>query len=308
MKVYNSITELIGKTPLLELKNYQSKYNLGGRIFAKLEYFNPAGSVKDRIGLAMITDGEERGLIGKNTVIIEPTSGNTGIGLALVCAVKKIPLILTMPETMSIERRKILAFYGAKLVLTDKNKGIKGAVDKAIELQKEIKDSFIPYQFSNPANPKAHRENTAREIYEDTDGKIDIFVATVGSGGTISGNGEYLKSKIKGIKIVAVEPKASPLLSQGVASSHKIQGIGANFVPENFNREVVDEIITVSDEDAFITAKEVAREDGTLVGISAGAALYAARLLAEREENKNKNIVVIFPDGGDKYLSTELFD
>lgn len=308
MKVYDSITQLIGKTPLLELKNYNNKYNLGGKIFAKLEYFNPAGSIKDRIALAMIVDGEERGIIGNNTVIIEPTSGNTGIGLALVCAVKKLRLILTMPETMSIERRKLLAFYGAEIVLTDRTKGMQGAVEKANELKNEIKNSFIPYQFSNKANPKAHRETTAKEIYEDIGGNIDIFVAGVGSAGTISGIGEYLKAKNKDIKVVAVEPEASPLLSQGRAAPHRIQGIGANFVPENLNRAVIDEIITVSDEDAFAQAKEIAKTDGTLVGISSGAALYAAKLLASREENKDKNIVVIFPDGGDRYLSTELFE
>lgn len=308
MKVYDSITQLIGKTPLLELKNYNNKYNLGGKIFAKLEYFNPAGSIKDRIALAMIVDGEERGVIGNNTVIIEPTSGNTGIGLALVCAVKKLRLILTMPETMSIERRKLLTFYGAEIVLTDRATGMQGAVAKAIELQKEINDSFIPYQFSNKANPKAHRETTAKEIYEDIDGNIDIFVAGVGSAGTISGIGEYLKAKNKDIKVVAVEPEASPLLSQGRAAPHRIQGIGANFVPENLNRAVIDEIITVSDEAAFNEAREIARTDGTLVGISSGAALHAAKILALREENKNKNIVVIFPDGGDRYLSTELFE
>ncbi len=308
MNTYRSITDLIGKTPLLELVNYQKKYNLASKIFAKLEYFNPAGSIKDRIALSMINDGEERELIGKNTAIIEPTSGNTGIGLAMVCSVKKLRCILTMPETMSIERRKLLAFLGAELVLTDRAKGMQGAVEEAERLHKEIADSFIPYQFSNKANPKTHRENTAREIYEDLDGNVDIFVAGVGSAGTIRGIAEFLKAKNSNIKVVAVEPKASPLLSQGYAAPHRIQGIGANFIPDNFDSELVDEIITVSDEDAISTAKEIAREDGTLVGISSGAALYAAKVLSQREENKNKNIVVIFPDGGDRYLSTELFE
>lgn len=308
MKVYHSILQTIGKTPLLELKGYQRHYNLQAKIFAKLEGHNPFGSIKDRVALAMIVDGEARGLINKDTVIIEPTSGNTGIGLAGVCAERKYKCILTMPETMSIERRKLLLAYGAEIVLTEGAKGIKGAVDKALELHSSIKNSFIPDQFSNPANPNAHKTSTGIEIYEDTDGKVDIFVAGVGSGGTVSGTGEYLKSRNSNIKVVAVEPASSPLLTKGYTGTHKIQGIGANFLPKNLNIKVLDEIIAVENEDAFTTAREIAIDDAVLVGISSGAALFAARTLAQKAENAGKNIVVIFPDTGDRYISTELFN
>ncbi len=304
----NSVIELIGSTPLVELKGYQDKYNLQARIFAKLERNNPFGSVKDRIALAMIVDGERHGKINKDTVIIEPTSGNTGIALAAVCAQRKYRLILTMPETMSVERRKLLLAYGAEIVLTAGALGIKGAVDKSLEIANGIPNSFIPDQFSNPANPKAHRQTTGVEIYQSTSGNVDIFVAGVGSGGTISGTGEYLKEKNSNIKVVAVEPFSSPLLSKGVAGPHKIQGIGANFVPKNLNKDILDEVIAVQNEDAFTTAREVAKSDAILAGTSSGAALFAAKELALRAENAGKIIVVIFPDGGEKYLSTELFN
>lgn len=308
MKVYTSILQLIGNTPLLALKGYQNHYNLQAKIVVKLESSNPFGSVKDRIALAMITDGEEKGLINKDTVIIEPTSGNTGIGLAAVCAEKNYKCILTMPETMSEERRKLLRAYGAEIVLTDGTKGIKGAVDKALELKNSIPNSYIPDQFNNKANPNAHKVGTGVEIYNDTDGKVDIFVASIGSGGTISGTGEYLKSKNSNIKVVGVEPYSSPLLTKGYAAPHKIQGIGANFVPNNLNFDIIDEIIAVKDEDAINATKEVVKYDAVLVGISSGAVLYAAKELAERRENKDKIIVVIFPDTGDRYLSTDLFN
>lgn len=308
MKAYNSILQTIGKTPLLELKGYQEHYKLQAKIFAKLEGHNPFGSIKDRIALAMIVDGEARGLINKDTIIIEPTSGNTGIGLAGVCAERKYKCILTMPDTMSIERRKLLLAYGAEIVLTEGAKGIKGAVDKALELHSSIKNSFIPDQFNNPANPNAHKASTGVEIFEDTDGNVDIFVAGVGSGGTVSGTGEYLKSRNSNIKVVAVEPASSPILTKGYTGAHKIQGIGANFVPNNLNIKLLDEIIDVENEDAIVSAREVALDDAVLVGISSGAALFAAKMLAQRAENAGKIIVVIFPDTGDRYLSTELFN
>lgn len=308
MGVNKSVIELIGNTPLIELKGYQARYNLHARIFAKIESANPFGSVKDRIALAMITEGEASGKINKDTVIIEPTSGNTGIALAAVCATKRYRLILTMPETMSVERRKLLLAYGAEIVLTSGALGIKGAVERAQWIAKGLPNSYIPDQFSNPANPAAHRKTTGKEIYQATDGKVDILVAGVGSGGTITGTGEYLKEKNNNIKVVAVEPFSSPLLSQGRAGPHRIQGIGANFVPKNLNTAILDEIIAVKNEEAFAAAREVAKLDAVLVGISSGAALIAAKDLAMREENAGKIIVVIFPDGGEKYLSTELFD
>ncbi len=296
----NNVLELIGKTPIIKI----NKLNKGfANITAKLESFNPAGSVKDRPALNMIETAEKQGLINKDTVIIEPTSGNTGVGLAMVCAVKGYRLILTMPETMSIERRKLLSAYGAELVLTEGTKGMKGAVDKADELHKEIENSFIPQQFSNPANPKIHEITTAEEIWNDTDGKVDILVAGVGTGGTISGTGKALKAKKPDIKVIAVEPESSPLLSKGVAGSHKIQGIGANFVPENFNRDVVDEILTVSNDDAAETARQLAKQEGILCGISCGAAMFASLEVSKRPENKGKLIVTILPDTGERYLS-----
>lgn len=307
-KIYKSLTELIGKTPLLELSNYEKKNALNAAVMAKLEYFNPAGSVKDRIAKAMIDDAEEKGLLKKGSVIIEPTSGNTGIGLASVAAARGYRVILTMPETMSVERRKLLKAYGAELVLTDGAAGMKGAIAKAEELAKETPDSFIPGQFVNPANPAVHRATTGPEIWEDTDGKVDYFVAGIGTGGTITGVGEYLKSKNPELKVIAVEPTGSPVLSEGKAGPHKIQGIGAGFVPDTLNTGVYDEIIKVDNEDAFATGREVAKEEGLLVGISSGAALWAATQLAKRPDNKGKNIVVLLPDTGERYLSTALFE
>ena len=305
--IYTSADELIGKTPLLELTHIEKKYGLKAKIFAKLEYFNPAGSVKDRIAKAMIDDAEEKGLLKECSVIIEPTSGNTGIGLASVAAARGYRIIIVMPETMSVERRQIMKAYGAELVLTDGAKGMKGAIEKADELAKEIPNSFVPGQFVNEANPKAHFATTGPEIFEDTDGKVDFFVAGVGTGGTITGTGNYLKSKLPNVKIVAVEPKSSAVLSTGAAGPHKIQGIGAGFVPKVLDTAVYDEIIPVENDDAFAMGKEVGRNEGVLVGISSGAALWAAIELAKRPENEGKNIVVLFPDTGDRYLSTPLF-
>ena len=305
--IYKSADELIGKTPLLELAHIEKELGLNAKLIAKLEYFNPAGSVKDRIAKAMIDDAEARGVLTKDSVIIEPTSGNTGIGLASVAAARGYRIIIVMPETMSVERRQLMKAYGAELVLTEGAKGMKGAIAKAEELAKEIPGGFIPSQFTNPANPEAHRKTTAPEIWEDTDGAVDIFVAGVGTGGTITGIGEYLKSKNPNVKVVAVEPKSSPVLSEGVAGAHKIQGIGAGFVPEILNTKVYDEIITVANEDAFETGKLIGRKEGVLVGISSGAAVHAAIELAKRPENAGKNIVVLLPDTGDRYLSTPLF-
>jgi len=304
MKIYNNILELIGNTPLVKI----NKLNIGNaNIFAKVEYFNPAGSIKDRIGLALIEDAENKGLINKDTVIIEPTSGNTGIGLALVCQVKGYRLILTMPETMSKERRDVLKIYGAELVLTSGSEGMQGAVNEALKLHNEIKNSFIPQQFNNPANPEIHYNTTANEIYNDTDGKVDIIIAGVGTGGSISGIAKKLKEYNKNIKAIAVEPSTSPLLSKGQAGGHKIQGIGANFVPENFNRELIDEIICVNNEDAIEYAKKLSLNEGLFCGISSGAAIWAAIEVSKRKENKNKNIVVILPDTGMRYLSSDMF-
>lgn len=306
-RIYGSVTELIGGTPLLEAKNFTKKRELAARILVKLEYFNPAGSVKDRVALSMIEDAEQKGLLKSGSVIIEPTSGNTGIGLASIAASKGYRIILTMPETMSVERRKLLKAYGAELVLTDGAKGMKGAIEKAEELAKELDGAFIPGQFENPANPEAHRRTTGPEIWEDTEGQIDIFVAGVGTGGTVTGIGEYLKSKKSDIKIVAVEPASSPVLSEGTAGPHKIQGIGAGFVPDALNTEVYDEVITIENDDAFTLGREFGKAEGILVGISSGAALKAAEILAGRPENKGKTIVVLLPDTGDRYLSTSLF-
>ena len=306
-KIYTSADQLIGKTPLLELTNIEKKLGLKATILAKLEYFNPAGSVKDRIAKAMIDEAEASGALKPGSVIIEPTSGNTGIGLAAVAAARGYRIIIVMPETMSVERRQLMKAYGAELVLTEGAKGMKGAIAKADELAKEIPDSFIPGQFVNPANPKAHRETTGPEIYEDTDGKVDIFIAGVGTGGTVTGVGEYLKSKNPDVKVVAVEPKDSPVLSEGKAGSHKIQGIGAGFVPDVLNTSVYDEVFPVSNEDAFETGKLLGKSEGVLVGISSGAALYAAIELAKRPENQGKTIVALLPDTGDRYLSTPLF-
>ena len=306
-RIYKNITELVGNTPLLELTNYETNNNLQARIIAKVEYFNPAGSVKDRIAKAIIEDYEAKGLLKKGSTIIEPTSGNTGIGLAAIAAAKGYRLIITLPETMSIERRNLIKAYGAELVLTEGALGMKGAIAKANELHEQIKDSIIAGQFVNPANPKAHYETTGPEIYSDLDGKVDIFVAGIGTGGTVSGAGKYLKEKNPSIKVVGVEPKGSPVLTEGHPGPHKIQGIGAGFVPDTLDTKIYDEIIDVENEDAFKTGKEIARGDGLLVGISAGAAVYAATLLAKRPENKGKNIVVILPDTGDRYLSTPLF-
>ena len=308
MKTYKKITDLIGGTPLLELANLENVHELGATILAKLEYFNPAGSVKDRIAKAMIDDAEAKGLLKEGSVIIEPTSGNTGIGLASVAASRGYRLIITMPETMSIERRNLMKAYGAELVLTDGTKGMKGAIAKADELAQEIKGSFIPSQFTNPANPAIHEKTTGVEIWDDTDGKVDIFVAGVGTGGTISGTGAYLKSKNPNVKVVAVEPKSSPVLSEGTAGPHKIQGIGAGFVPETLNTNIYDEIIPVSNEDALETGRSIARTEGVLVGISSGAAVWAAIQLAKRPENKGKTIVALLPDTGERYLSTPMFE
>lgn len=305
--IYTSADQLIGKTPLLELTHIEKKLGLNARILAKLEYFNPAGSVKDRIAKAMIDDAEEKGLLKPGSVIIEPTSGNTGIGLASVAAARGYRLVIVMPETMSVERRQIMKAYGAELVLTDGSKGMKGAIEKADELAKEIPNSFIPGQFVNPANPKAHFEHTGPEIFEDTDGEVDIFVAGVGTGGTVTGVGQYLKSRKPEVRVVAVEPASSAVLSTGVAGPHKIQGIGAGFVPKVLNTKVYDEIITVSNEDAFATGKLIGKSEGVLVGISSGAAVHAAVELAGRQENAGKTIVVLLPDTGDRYLSTPLF-
>ena len=307
-KIYTSLDQLVGGTPLLELKHIEKEFSLGAKILAKLEYFNPAGSVKDRIAKAMIEDAEEKGLLKEGSVIIEPTSGNTGIGLASIAAAKGYRIIIVMPETMSIERRQLMKAYGAELVLSDGSKGMKGAIEKANELAKEIPNSFIPGQFVNPANPEAHRKTTGPEIYNDTDGKVDIFVAGVGTGGTLTGTGEYLKSKNPNVKVVAVEPKTSAVLSTGIAGPHKIQGIGAGFVPDILNTKIYDEIIAVSNEDAFAIGKLIGKKEGVLVGISSGAALFGAIELAKRPENKGKNIVVILPDTGDRYLSTPLFN
>ena len=301
------IIELVGNTPLLELSNYNRNHNLKATIVAKLEYFNPAGSVKDRIAKKMIEEAWNSGEINENSVIIEPTSGNTGIGLASVCASYGLKLIIAMPETMSVERRNLLKAYGAELVLTEGAKGMKGAIEKAKELKEITPNSFIPSQFENPNNPKVHEETTGVEIWNDTDGKIDIFVAGIGTGGTISGVGAYLKSKNPDIKVIAVEPKDSPILSQGVAGPHKIQGIGAGFIPNTLNTKIYDEIITVSNEDAFEVGREVARKEGVLVGISSGAALWAATEVAQRPENAGKTIVVVLPDTGERYLSTIMF-
>lgn len=306
--IYTSADQLIGKTPLLELTHIEKDNKLNAKIYAKLEYFNPAGSVKNRIAKSMIDDAEASGKLKAGSVIIEPTSGNTGIGLAAVAAARGYRIIIVMPETMSVERRQLMKAYGAELVLTEGAKGMKGAIAKAEELAKEIPDSFLPGQFVNPANPKAHFETTGPEIWEDTDGEVDIFVAGVGTGGTITGTGEYLKAKKPAVKVVAVEPAASAVLSTGVAGSHKIQGIGAGFVPEVLNTKIYDEIITVSNEDAFATGKLIGRSEGVLVGISSGAAVWAAIELAKRPENAGKKIVVLLPDTGDRYLSTPLFD
>ena len=306
-KIYTSADQLIGKTPLLELTNIEKDQNLEAKLLAKLEYFNPAGSVKDRIAKRMIDDAEKNGQLKPGSVIIEPTSGNTGIGLASVAAARGYRLIIVMPETMSVERRQLMKAYGAELVLTEGAKGMKGAIAKADELAKEIENSFIPGQFVNPSNPAAHLETTGPEVWEDTDGEVDIFVAGVGTGGTVTGVGEYLKSKKPDVKVVAVEPASSPVLSEGKAGSHKIQGIGAGFVPDVLNTKVYDEIITVKNEDAFAVGKLVGRKEGVLVGISSGAALWAALELAKRPENKGKTIVALLPDTGDRYLSTALF-
>lgn len=305
--IYKSADQLIGRTPLLELTNIEKKYNLKARILAKLEYFNPAGSVKDRVAKAMLDDAEASGKLKPDSVIIEPTSGNTGIGLAAVAAARGYRIIIVMPETMSVERRTLMKAYGAELVLTEGAKGMKGAIAKAEELAGEIPGSFIPGQFTNPANPKAHKTTTGPEIFEDTDGNVDIFVAGVGTGGTVTGVGEYLKSKNPDVKVVAVEPASSAVLSTGVPGAHKIQGIGAGFVPEILNTEIYDEIITVENDDAFDTGKLIGKTEGVLVGISSGAAVFAAIELAKRPENEGKTIVVLLPDTGERYLSTPLF-
>ena len=308
MKISKKLTDLIGHTPLLELSNYEAKHNLEATLVAKLESFNPLSSVKDRVGFALIQDAEERGLINSDTTIIEPTSGNTGVGLAFVAASKGYRLILTMPETMSLERRRLVSALGAELVLTEGAAGMKGAIAKAEELAKEIPNSFIPGQFTNPANPAAHRATTAQEIWADTDGKVDIFVAGMGTGGTITGTGEGLKSYNPKIRIVGVEPASSPVITQGKAGPHKIQGIGAGFVPDILNTDILDEVLTVTNEDAYATTKELARTEGLLAGIFSGAAVYAATQLAKRPENKGKQIVVLLPDTGERYLSTGVFD
>ncbi len=307
MKVYNKITDIIGNTPLLKLSNYIEDNKLEADIFAKLEYFNPAGSVKDRIAKAMIDEAEAKGIIKSGAVIIEPTSGNTGIGLASVAASRGYKIILTMPETMSVERRNLLKAYGAELVLTDGAKGMKGAIEKANELAEQTPNSFIPSQFKNPANPEIHVRTTGPEIWEDTDGKVDIFVAGVGTGGTLSGVGKYLKGKNPNVKVVAVEPAGSPVLSKGTPGPHKIQGIGAGFVPDTLDTKIYDEIITVENDDAFATGRTLAKNEGVLVGISSGAAVWAATELAKRPENKGKVIVALLPDTGERYLSTPMF-
>ena len=307
MKIYEQITDLLGSTPLVKLKNYSANRGLEANVVGKVEFFNPAGSVKDRIAKAMLDDAEAKGLLNKDSVIIEPTSGNTGIGLASVAASRGYKVILTMPETMSVERRNLLKAYGAQLVLTEGAKGMKGAIAKAQELAAETPNSFIPSQFTNPANPAIHRATTGPEIWKDTDGKVDIFVAGVGTGGTVSGVGEYLKSQNPNVKVVAVEPAGSPVLSKGTPGPHKIQGIGAGFVPETLDTKVYDEIITVENDDAFATGRALAREDGMLVGISSGAAVFAATQLAKRPENKGKIIVALLPDTGERYLSTPMF-
>ncbi len=307
MKIYKSIEELIGRTPLLELANFEKKHSTEATLFAKLEYFNPAGSVKDRVARRMIADAEAAGKLKAGAVIIEPTSGNTGIGLAAIAAAKGYRTILTMPDTMSVERRKLLSAYGAEIVLTEGARGMAGAIEKANELAQKIEGSFIPGQFDNPSNPAAHYESTGPEIWEDTDGKVDIFVACVGTGGTLTGTGKYLKSKNPNIKVIAVEPASSPLLSGGTAGPHKIQGIGANFVPAILDTALYDEVVTVTDDDALLCGAEIAKCEGILVGISSGAALCAAREIARRPENKGKNIVVLLPDTGERYLSSEMF-
>lgn len=306
-KIYKSLTELIGKTPLLELTNYEKENNLEAKLLVKLEYFNPAGSAKDRIAKKIIDDAEQRGVLNKDTTIIEPTSGNTGIGLSAVAASRGYKIIITMPETMSVERRLLMTAYGAELVLTDGAKGMSGAIAKAEELQKTIPNSFIAGQFTNPANPQAHFETTGPEIWDDTDGEVDIFVAGVGTGGTLSGVGKYLKSKKPDVKIVAVEPATSPVLSEGKSGPHKIQGIGAGFVPKTLDTSIYDEIITIENDDAFAFSRAVTKSDGILVGISSGAAIKAATVLALRPENKGKTIVALLPDTGERYLSTPLF-
>ena len=305
--IFKSIEELIGRTPLLELTHFEKKYQLHGRLIAKVEFMNPGGSAKDRVAMAMIADGEEKGILKAGATIIEPTSGNTGIGLAVVAAAKGYRTVIVMPDSMSMERRLLMKAYGAELVLTEGAKGMAGAIEKAEELQKEIPNSFIPAQFDNPANVQAHYDTTGPEIFEDTQGKVDIFVAGIGTGGTITGVGKYLKEKNPNVRIVAVEPAASPLLSKGVAGPHGIQGIGANFVPSILNTKIYDEIFTVENEDAFQTGREIAKTEGLLVGISAGAAVFAAKKLAEREENAGKNIVVFLPDTGERYLTTAMF-
>ena len=307
MKVYSSIDKLIGNTPLLELSNIEKEENLGAKIIAKLEYFNPAGSVKDRVAKAMLDDAEAKGLLKKDSVIIEPTSGNTGVGLASIATARGYRIIITMPDTMSVERRNLMKAYGAELVLTDGAKGMKGAIAKAEEIAKEIPNSFIPGQFVNPANPEAHFNTTGPEIWKDTDGKVDIFVAGVGTGGTISGTGKFLKEQNPDIKVVAVEPKASPVLSEGHAGPHKIQGIGAGFVPDTLNTKIYDEIIPVENDAAFETGRRIGRSEGVLVGISSGATTWAAIQLAKRPENKGKTIVVLLPDTGERYLSSPMF-
>lgn len=307
-KVYKSALELIGNTPLVEFTGIEKKYNLQARLLAKLEYFNPAGSVKDRIAREMIEDAENKGLLKEGSTIIEPTSGNTGIGLAAISAAKGYRLIIVLPETMSVERRNIIKAYGAELVLTEGSKGMKGAIAKAEELAKEIPNSFIPGQFVNPANPTAHKKTTGPEIWNDTDGKIDAFIAGVGTGGTVSGVGEYLKSKKSDVEVIAVEPATSPVLSQGVSGAHKIQGIGAGFVPDTLNTKIYDKVVTVENEDAFAFGKEIAKTEGILVGISSGAALKAAVDWASQPENKGKTVVALLPDSGDRYYSTALFE
>ncbi len=308
MKIYKELTQLVGKTPLYELKNFEKENKINATILAKLECFNPAGSSKDRVAVAMIDDAERKGLLKSGAVIIEPTSGNTGIGLAAVGASRGYKVILTMPDTMSVERRNLLKAYGAEIVLTDGKKGMSGAIEKAEELLKEINGSIIAGQFVNPANPKAHYETTGPEIWNDTDGTVDIFVAGVGTGGTLTGTGKYLKEKNPDVKVIAVEPSGSPLLSKGISGSHGLQGIGANFIPDTLDTDIYDEVITVTDEDAYKTGSFLARKEGLLVGITSGAAVFAASVLANRPENKGKTIVALLPDTGERYLSTPMFD